>query len=130
MSNSRLSKLTLVYPKKALARIIRDASGPYYFEEMRVRKHHRRNGYCTELLRFAINYLQEYPEIDVGKRSRVLQRIVADAGYREVKPSDRFVGCDLWLHGSRLRLPSSSLRLFRRIEYQTSQGATEVLFVR
>ena len=122
--------MTLVIPRRAFTRIIceRDVS---YVDDMYVEPRYRRKGYCSQLLRFAIGYLSVFPELDVRHQSSILQRVAKNLGYVKVGPSQRYDGCERWIHGANeKKLPTTSLKLTHRRRYASRTGSTQVLYLR
>ena len=126
-----ITKLTLILKGRAIVQVVREPDGIYCFENLRVSPRYRRRGYATELLKFAIQRLGEFPDVDVHRSSKVAQRIVRRLGYEQVGSSRRFGGCDLWTYDrGRSGLAPSSLAPIRTVRYTANGTCTEVVYLR
>lgn len=123
-------KYTFVLPGKAIARLVHESSGLVYFDYMRVTKAYRKNGICTEFVRFAAEYFRRWPELDIRYQSTVAQRVATNLGYDKVKRSDRYKGCGLWLAAKpNNQLPQSRLVIKRSTAFVAKDHLTEVLYL-
>ena len=123
-------RITLLIPGRARCCFIVHGRGMGHFEWMYVDPRYRRNGYCFELLKFAIRYASLFLEMDIRHQSKIPQRHAKRLGYSRVGESKRFIGCALWRHkGPKRRFPSSRLRLRNRVLYNGARWKTEVLYL-
>jgi hypothetical protein len=124
------NKYTFVLPGKAVARLVQESSGLVYFDHMEVFRSYRKNGICTEFVRFAIEYFKRWPELDIRHQSKVAQRVAKAMGYRKAKRSERYHACELWL-ASRpaAELPQSRLFLKRAVTFKAADRSTVVLYL-
>jgi GNAT superfamily N-acetyltransferase len=124
-------RLTLLVPGRARSQIIKPDGERGYFHSLYVDPGYRRQGYGLELMKFAIQYAQEFLEMDILRCSKACQRNAAKIGYRKTAyASDRYLGCDLWRYrGTRLQLPISRLQLLSAVHYERTNGRTEVLYL-
>lgn len=124
-------RITLLIPGRANSRIIKISGEPGYFHSLFVEPGYRRQGYGLELMKFAIQHLQEFLQMDILRRSKSCQRNAARLGYRNTgNVSERYQGCELWEHCSfPEQLPVSRLRLLRTVHYDRKDSNTDVLYL-
>lgn len=123
-------RYTLVLQRKAVARLIQEPSGLVYFDYMAVSRPYRKNGICTEFVKFATVYFERWPELDIRHQSTVAQRVARHLGYRKTRQSARYLACDLWLPAKTdAELPSSRLLVKRKVSCAGSNSSTEVLYL-
>jgi hypothetical protein len=125
------NRLSLVIPGRALSQIIKPAGKPGYFHWLYVQPRFRQRGYCLELMKFAIDYSQEFLEMDILRRAESCQRNAARLGYQRTgQSSDRYFGCELWRYcGPKSKHYRSQLKLLKMTQYKRLDGRTEVLYL-
>jgi|ERR1041384_5129550 ribosomal protein S18 acetylase RimI-like enzyme len=125
------NRFTLVIPGRALCQVVKPANKPGYFQWLSVEPRYRRQGYCLELMKFAINYSRESLEMDILRSAKSCQRNAARLGYRKTgDSSNRFYRCELWRYfGSPSKRYRSRLKLLKTIRYERCDGTTRVLYL-
>ena len=123
--------ITLLIPGRASSQIIKPDGKPGYFHSLYVNPRYRRLGYGLELIKFAIQYTQEFLELDILRASKACQRIASRIGYRKTgSASDRYLRCESWRYcGMPSQLPASRLHILKVVNYRRDNGKTEVLYL-
>jgi hypothetical protein len=127
-----MRRLTFIVPGKALARLIQEPNGLVFFDYMSVLRKHRKNGICTEFIRFTAAYCGRWPELDIRYQSKVAQRVATYLGYRKIGRSERYRGCALWAIGKKDKnpqLPSTRMEVRARRLFRKKDDTTEVLYL-
>lgn len=124
-------RITLLIPGRAKGQLIKPAGERGYFHWLYVNPRYRRRGYGMELMKFAIEYAQEFLEMDILHRSKTCQRNAARLGYKKTgQQSDRYFRCELWRYrGGKSQCLRSRLRVLKKMRYQRNDGKTEVLYL-
>lgn len=124
-------QVSLIVPRKAFARLIQRAEGVVFFDDLYVAPRFRRRGYASELILFALEYLDTFPEMDIRHSSRAVQRIARRLGYKKLGPSNRYAGCALWIPGrGPAKVPQSRFAPANCVDYKRVDGVTQVLYLR
>lgn len=124
-------RITFLIPARARCQIRKAEGQPGFFHWLYVEPNYRRRGYGIELMRFAINYMKEYLEMDILKRAKSCQRNAGRLGYKRTgRASDKYLDCELWIKkGNRSQLPVSRLQVLKVVLYHRETSKTEVLYL-
>ena len=127
----RTDRITFILPKRGWAKVEFENSTQCYFSNMFVANHHRESKICQELVKFAIQYLNIAPEIDVTSTSDPAKACIRKVGYKKVGPSVRYLRCELWRSNKKLtQFSKSRLELITAVRYERSDGCSEVVYTR
>ena len=116
---------------KAVARLTHEPEGRVFFDYMAVDRRHRKNGICTEFVKFSAQHFSLWPELDIRVQSKVAQRVAIKLGYKKIGRSERYLGCELWVReNSDALLPDSFLEIKTEKTFGRDGHLTTVLYLR
>ena len=123
--------VTFYAPQKVICRVRLTGPRQGYFAYIQTKRRCQKQGYCTSLLSFILDYLNFAPEFDIRNQSRVMKRIATRFGYERIGTSERFLMCERWLKNGTIRRvrPRHRFYIINKIGFNTDDFSTLVLYL-